>query len=74
MDANKLLSQDKLLTGECNGQEGLAPIDRPSGYVPGAEALSVIAGWVKRMEAKNPMLVYLLDRELDSTSPLCHAK
>ena len=33
------------------------------GYIPGAEALSVISKWVKRMKAKNPKMMYLLDRE-----------
>ena len=34
-----------------------------SGYIPGAEALSIVQGRVTELRGANPSLIYLLDRK-----------
>jgi pyridoxine kinase len=34
-----------------------------TGYIPGAEALQVVASQVEKMKRDNPDLIYVLDRE-----------
>lgn len=47
MAVNGLLTHPRILTG----------------YIPSAEALSVVTDRIRRMKADNPSLIYLLDRE-----------
>ncbi|EJD08541.1 Ribokinase-like protein [Fomitiporia mediterranea MF3/22] len=54
MDANDLLTQQRLLTG----------------YIPGAETLSVVAKLVKKLKARNPEIIYLLDPVLGDSGRL----
>ncbi|KAI5123210.1 hypothetical protein M0805_003976 [Coniferiporia weirii] len=54
METNGLLSQRRLLTG----------------YIPGAEALSVIADLARKLKSNNPELIYLLDPVLGDSGKL----
>ena len=47
MEANELLAPGRLLTG----------------YVPGAEATAAVTALARRLRARDPELIYLLDRE-----------
>ena len=47
MEANELLAPGRLLTG----------------YVPGAEATAAVTALARRLRARDPQLIYLLDRE-----------
>ncbi|KAL5513368.1 BUD16 [Sanghuangporus vaninii] len=54
MEANGLLTQERIVTG----------------YIPGAEALSVVARLVKKVKLKNPDIIYLLDPVLGDSGKL----
>lgn len=81
MEANRLLTQSRLLTGmfyllhEKNSYDTRL-ISTPLkyvllGYIPGAEALAVIADLAKKLRASSPHLIYLLDRtcQISGSSP-----
>ncbi|KAL5531277.1 hypothetical protein ACEPAG_4154 [Sanghuangporus baumii] len=54
MEANGLLTQERIVTG----------------YIPGAEVLSVVAKLVRKVKLKNPDIIYLLDPVLGDSGKL----
>lgn len=65
MESNGLLKPQRLLTGTLFATicfSGDIEIVY-SGYIPGAEALSIVQGRVTELRGANPSLIYLLDRK-----------
>ena len=66
MESNGLLKPQRLLTGTLFPLQVVFSGDIEivySGYIPGAEALSIVQGRVTELRGANPSLIYLLDRK-----------